>query len=129
MYVTTVNEEEKSAPQLPELQVQQVQQVQSNPRKSVKRVETPIITKDPDPIASAPIDTIPIQTGYEEKRVKEETVESSVMKLRKLSQDFVEKERKKSMEIEAMPITPNAPGDDDYVFSDDDSFDVPDITL
>lgn len=51
------------------------------------------------------------------------------MKLRKLSQDFVDKEHKKSMEIEAESITPTTPGDDDFVFSDDGSFDVPDITL
>ena len=127
MYVTTVKEEEKHTPQLAE--VQQAPQLQNIPRKSMKRVEIPIITKEPEPMSSTPVDTIPIQTGNEEKRVKEDTVESSVMKLRKLSQDFAEKERKKSMEIEAMPITPNAPGDDDFVFSDDDSFDVPDINL
>ena len=59
--------------------------------------------------------------------------EKSILKLRKLSMDYIEKERKKSMELEAITattITPDA--NDDFEFSDDDDnepFDVPDISL
>ena len=114
----------------------------------MKRAEIPIIAKDPV-IDNDKVETIPIQTGSSqsqqvqqsqqvkqpqgenplEKKIKlqsEETTENTMMRLRKLSQDFAEKERKKSMEIANVPITPN-PGDDDFVFSDDGSFDVPDL--
>lgn len=59
--------------------------------------------------------------------------EKSILKLRKLSMDYIEKERKKSMELEAITatsITPDA--NDDFEFSEDDDnepFDVPDISL
>lgn len=58
--------------------------------------------------------------------------EKSILKLRKLSTDYVEKERKKSMELEAITTTSITPdGNDDFEFSDDDNepFDVPDISL
>ena len=59
--------------------------------------------------------------------------EKSILKLRKLSMDYIEKERKKSMELEALAansVTPD--GNDDFEFSDDDDnepFDVPDVPL
>lgn len=58
--------------------------------------------------------------------------EKSILKLRKLSTDYIEKERKKSMELEAITTTSITPdGNDDFEFSDDDNepFDVPDISL
>lgn len=85
-----------------------------------------------------------IETKKEEKEPMEEMnsketvsmdseTEKSLVKLRKLSMDYIEKERKKSMELEAITatsITPDA--NDDFEFSEDDDnepFDVPDISL
>ena len=119
-------------------------------RQSVKRASIPIITREveePSNLPVATVTTVPIQTGDCEQ-VKEDTVEmpakhvhvdeekpvnqmnnveSTMMRLRKLSQDFVEQERKKSIELEKIPTTPITNGDDDFVFSDDSEFDVPDI--
>ena len=121
-------------------------------RQSVKRASIPIITREVEDHSNLPITTVttvPIQTGDSvQVNDKEDTiempakqvhmneeklsnqmnnVESTMMRLRKLSQDFVEQERKKSIELEKIPTTPITNGDDDFVFSDDSDFDVPDI--
>ena len=121
-------------------------------RQSVKRASIPIITREVEDHSNLPnttVTTVPIQTGdsvqvndkedtiempakqvhmNEEKLSNQmKNVESTMMRLRKLSQDFVEQERKKSIELEKIPTTPITNGDDDFVFSDDSDFDVPDI--
>lgn len=120
-------------------------------RHSVKRASIPIITREVEEQAAVPVTTVPIQTGEpiqqatfmdtneqetpsKQVHVEEEkttsqanNVESTMIRLRKLSQDFVEQERKKSMELEKIPLTPPTNADDDFVFSEDSDFDVPDI--
>ena len=146
MYVTNVVEEEKKQEQSVGGEKEEKGDRLSQSRVSMKRAEIPIIAKEPV-IDNGKVETIPIQTGSSrsqqpqqpqqqsqvenpmDKMIKlqsEETTENTMMRLRKLSQDFAEKERKKSMEIANVPITPN-PGEDDFVFSDDGSFDVPDL--
>ena len=57
--------------------------------------------------------------------------EHSILKLRKLSKNNIESERKRSMDLEAVAKTPITPdSNDDFVFSDEDEpFDVPDISI
>ena len=113
-------------------------------RQSVKRASIPIITREVEDHSNLPIqtgdsvqvndkeDTIEMpakQVHMNEEKLSNQmnNVESTMMRLRKLSQDFVEQERKKSIELEKIPTTPITNGDDDFVFSDDSDFDVPDI--
>lgn len=104
-----------------------VEKKESYPRQSIKRAEIPIVVREPVMMEKkVEVETIPIQTGTSNQ--SKETVESTMIQLRKLSHDFVEKERKKSMEItREVAVLPTPHGDDDFVFSDDGSFDVPDI--
>lgn len=107
-----------------------VEKKENYSRQSVKRAEIPVITREPMMMEKkVEVETIPIQTGIpNQSKETVETVESTMIQLRKLSHDFVEKERRKSMEIAQEVVVPPTPqGDDDYVFSDDGSFDVPDI--
>ena len=74
------------------------------------------------------VTTVPVVTGDPE--TKKRKVDDEISKLRKMSQDYVESERKRSMEMQSKE-TPTTPQDSDgFAFSDDDDeFDVPDIDI
>lgn len=98
-------------------------------RDSVKRIGIPVL-----PVSEAKTqetaETVPVMTGETEKRVKLSEVHQEIEHLRKLSQDFVEMERKKSVELLNQAI-PAASTNDGFAFSDDnsDDFDVPDAPI
>lgn len=74
------------------------------------------------------VTTVPVITGDPDS--KKRKVDEEISKLRKMSQDYMESERKRSVEIQAKVI-PTTPQDSDgFAFSDDDDeFDVPDIDI
>lgn len=74
------------------------------------------------------VTTVPVITGDPDS--KKRKVDEEISKLRKMSQDYMESERKRSVEVQAKVI-PTTPQDSDgFAFSDDDDeFDVPDIDI
>lgn len=99
-------------------------------RASAKRIGIPILQAAPT-VETQKTETVPIVTGeVEEKRIKLSEVHQDIERLRKLSQDYVEMERKKSVEI-MNPVGAETHDSNGFVFSDDDNddFDVPDAPI
>ena len=99
-------------------------------RASAKRIGIPILQAAPT-VETQKTETVPIVTGeVEEKRIKLSEVHQDIERLRKLSQDYVEMERKKSAEI-MNPVGAETHDSNGFVFSDDDNddFDVPDAPI
>lgn len=99
-------------------------------RASAKRIGIPILQAAPT-VETQKTETVPIVTGeVEEKRIKLSEVHQDIERLRKLSQDYVEMERKKSVEI-MNPVGTETHDSNGFVFSDDDNddFDVPDAPI
>ena len=99
-------------------------------RASAKRIGIPILQVAPT-VETQKTETVPIVTGeVEEKRIKLSEVHQDIERLRKLSQDYVEMERKKSAEI-MNPVGAETHDSNGFVFSDDDNddFDVPDAPI
>ena len=101
---------------------------QENSHKSVKRIGIPVLPVEA--MAQEGTETVAVTTGEMEKRVKLSEVHQEIEHLRKLSQDFVEMERKKSVEFLNQDI-PVSSTNDGFAFSDDnsDDFDVPDVPI
>lgn len=98
-------------------------------RDSVKRIGIPVLPVS-ETTTQETAETVPVMTGETEKRVKLSEVHQEIEHLRKLSQDFVEMERKKSVEL-LNQVIPAASTNDGFAFSDDnsDDFDVPDAPI
>ena len=85
-------------------------------REKSSLLETPVVQ-------TGAVNTVPVVTGESsEKKVK---VEEEIARLRKMSQEFINTERKRSIDMLALPTQ-----EEGFSFSEDgDDFDVPDTPL
>ena len=91
-------------------------------------VSPSLLTTTPTNPTEVEVTTVPVVTGDPE--TKKRKVDEEISKLRKMSQDYAESERKRSMELQATTLATTPQDSDGFAFSDDDDeFDVPDIDI